>query len=1111
MKKRILSILLLCCMVLTLLPVTAFATGELRDSTNVTVTFDSAGGSEVAPQSVPQGQPAQRPADPIKDGYAFIGWYDKADLEYSNMPEWTFSYPVTKDLELVAQWMETRPISTEPITYLDKDGNQQVCNEYTVLTSNTADSILDLDDKWYDLPAGWYVVKGDVTITPRLDTHGAVNLILTDGSHLTAEWGINVKEGDTFTVYAQSTGEDTMGRLTACLSEDLLSAGYYVWPDYGLSGIGSSRRWRKANSGINENGGTIIINGGNIHAKGQDSASAIGECGYDTVTQSPSSEGRQCGSITINGGIVRTEALARETTGTSIGIGSCRSGYGGSVTINGGTVMANAFNDAICTGRGGSITINGGDITARGGLGRYGRGNGIGPSWITYADITINGGNIDASANGAGAAIGGVLSTTVKITGGTIKAVGDYATVAIGSNEGRGGSVSITGGKVTAIGKGDAAGIGGFADVSITGGEIDVSVEGSGVAIGGNGGGSINIQGNAIKSISSRSGACIGGSAENITILDAELPFLGGEGILIGNRVSDDRGGNITIRNCRILSTDVVAVEGIQLGNNGNIQIENSEIVLTGIKGIRTGDSGSIAIRDSQLVTNGIYMGEEGMTQRKLKRLEITNSTVVTNDVLGSTGKFTSVGEIVIHGSSIRQSSEDRGNGFGIGCGEYGTFDRIDIQDSQIDIPGFKDGVAIGGGRYTKDPGNSVIRIANSRVFARTRDRWSTAIGRGVASSGDGALRIFIENSTVTAKGGWLFGDDTEYVPGIGISYKSSLNAYIQVMDSTVESFRHTKSRNMDDSDYVYDDLHTKKLPGIPAENISICGSTVNGTRIDHSLDKYGKCSLCGKYDIGYCYEKGLLTMEGLTDCAYDGSEKKLTGLSHKTGENETKQLTENTDYTATYSNNVYPYTLNPNDAGFDPEKAPKVTLYGTGNYCGKAEHYFTISGDEQPSYTVKFDTAGGTSISNKTGVRWEQRVLDGVEPPTRTDYEFRGWSCSGKPVFPGTTYADLAGDKNVQSITLTAQWAAAWYPEGEIKIEGEDTVWNGFESDYSARFYNTEQTVTISAPKSGGKPVEIGYLITDEDLTKARCTKRDFTPYTEPLKGVAYDRKQTE
>ena len=1107
MKKRILSILLLCCMVLTLLPTTAFAADESPAVTNVTVTFDSNGGGEVESQTIQQGQQVQRPADPVKEGYTFIGWYDKNDLDnkYYNMPEWNFRYSVTKDMELVAQWMEPMKISTEPITYLDKDGKQQTCTKYTVLESVIIDDFFNSDDKWYDLPAGWYVVKGNVTFTPRLDTHGAVNLILTDGSHLTTEWGINVKEGDTFTVYAQSTGENTMGKLTACLSEEEPTSDikYYVWPDRGMTGIGSSVRYRKHNSGLIESDGDIIINGGNIRARGQAGAACIGGSSGDNVTWSYESDIRQCGSVTINGGIVRTEAAKRYDVFYNNGIGSVL-GYGGSVTINGGTVVAEARADAIATGRNGIITINGGNITARGGLGEgspigLGAGSGIGSDDVIN-DITINGGNIDAYSARDGLGIGSAGTATVKITGGVIKAVSN-AEAAIGLCEYSTGSVSITDGKITAIGQGSADGIGGYADVSITGGEIDVSVEGSGVAIGGNGGKSITIQGNAIKSISSRSGACIGGSAKNITILDAELPFLGGEGILIGNKVGDNTGGDLTIRNCRILSTYAEAEGGIQVGNNGKIQIENSEIKLSRANGIRTGDGGSIAIRDSQLVTNGIYMVEGGETQRKLKRLEITNSTVVTNDVLGSTGKFTSVGEIVIHGSSIRQSSEDRGNGFGIGCGEYGTFDRIDIQDSQIDIPGFKDGVAIGGGRYTKDPGNSVIRIANSRVFARTRDRRSTAIGRGLGSSGDGALRIFIENSTVTAKGGWLFADDTEYVPGIGISYKSSLNAYIQVMDSTVESFRHTKSRNMDDSDYVYDDLHTKMLPGIPAENISICGSTVNGTHIDHSLDQYGKCSLCGKYDIGYCYEKGLLTMEGLTDCAYDGSEKKLTGLSHKTGGNETKQLTENTDYTATYSNNVYPYTLNPNDAGFDPEKAPKVTLYGTGDYCGKAEHCFTISGDAQPSYTVKFDTAGGTSIGEKTGVRWEQRVLDGVEPPTRTDYEFRGWSCSGKPVFSGTTYAELAGDKSVQSITLTAQWAAAWYPEGEIKIEGEDTVWNGFESDYSARFYNTEQTVTISAPKSGGKPVEIGYLITDEDLTKARCTKRDFTPYTEPLK----------
>ena len=346
MKKRILSILLLCCMVLTLLPVTAFATGELRDSTNVTVTFDSDGGSAVEPQSVPQGQQVQRPADPIKDGYTFIGWYNKADLQYINLPEWNFDYPVFENMELVAQWMEARPISTDPVAYLDENGQTKYCTEYTVLTSETRESILDYDDKWYDLPAGWYVVEGDVTITPRLDTHGAVNLILTNGSHLTAEWGIDVKVGDTFTVYAQSTDEGTMGRLTACLPADFnldRMVHYSVWPYSGMAGIGSSARWRAGNDGIRESEGTIVINGGNIRAKGQNSASAIGgpldsEIEFRYTDRGEVYNRRQGGSITINGGIVRTEPFAlpegNPLAVTSVGIGTCHYGYGGSVTIN---------------------------------------------------------------------------------------------------------------------------------------------------------------------------------------------------------------------------------------------------------------------------------------------------------------------------------------------------------------------------------------------------------------------------------------------------------------------------------------------------------------------------------------------------------------------------------------------------------------------------------------------------------------------------------------------------------------------------------------------------------------------------------------------------------
>ena len=988
--------------------------GEIQDNAYIAVTFDSDGGSTVAAQRILRGQKAQRPAAPTKDGYTFIGWYNKADLQYINLPEWNFDYPVFENMELVAQWMEAMPISTDPVAYLDENGQTKYCTAYTVLTSETKESILDYDDKWYDLPAGWYVVEGDVTITPRLDTHGAVNLILTNGSHLTAEWGIDVKVGDTFTVYAQSTDEGTMGRLTACLPADFnldRMVHYSVWPDSGMAGIGSSARWREGNDGIRESEGTIVINGGNIRAKGQDNASAIGGTRAEEIEFRSTDRGevynrRQGGSITINGGVVRTEAFAMSvgncTTVESVGIGTCQMGYGGSVTINGGTVIAEATCDAITTGYGGTITINGGDVTARGGVNNFGEnshrvlsGNGIGP--LENGSITINGGTVKATAEGKGFGIGGsrfeiIGTATVTINGGTIEATANHNNAAIG-DKGKGESgVTINGGVIHAIGKGGAAGIGSKGDIRITGGEITVSAEGSGAAIGGFTDShservnckSITINGNVIQSISSKDGACIGGAAGgsvgSITISDAELPLLSSNKILIGWD-ADSPGGKLTIRNCRVASTDTLSVltDGIRVGSNSELVIEESEIRLPHFRSIRVGSNGSIAVRDSDLHTYGIFMDETVHTitdAKTLKKLEITDSTVLTGDIIGARGEYSSVEEVVIRGSSIRLNEEYTYNYCTIGGGTKGSFGSIDIQNSQIHIPSPGLNTAIGNGHQADFNRESHIRIANSQVFVGGA-KFGPAIGAAYGSSG-GQINILIENSTVTAKGGNLR-SGTDYIPGIGknSSGRASEIGKIQILNSTVESFR---LEEKDGTNYVYDKLHTKELPGIPAENISICGSTVNGKTIDHSPDEYGKCALCDKYDFGYCYEHGLLTLEGLTDCVSDGSEKKLTGLSHQTGENETKQLAENTDYTAGYSNNVHPYTLAPEDEGFDPAKAPKVTLYGTGNYCGKAEHYFTISEN-----TAAAPTITTSSLSDgKVGEAYSQTLTaDGTTPIT--------------------------------------------------------------------------------------------------------------------------------
>ena len=1036
---------------------------EIQDNAYIAVTFDSDGGSTVAAQRILRGQKAQRPADPTKDGHTFIGWYNKADLQYINLPEWNFDYPVFENLELVAQWMEARPISTDPITYLDKDGNQQICTAYTVLTSETKESILDYDDKWYDLPAGWYVVEGNVTITPRLDTHGAVNLILTNGSHLTAEWGIDVKVGDTFTVYAQSTDEGTMGRLTACLPADFnldRMVHYSVWPDSGMAGIGSSARWREGNDGIRESEGTIVINGGNIRAKGQDNASAIGGTRAEEIEFRSTDRGkiynrRQGGSITINGPVVRTEAFAMSegncTTVDSVGIGTCQMGYGGSVTINGGTVIAEATCDAITTGYGGTITINGGDVTAIGGVNNFAEdlnrvipGNGIGP--YESGSVIINDGTVKATAKGEGFGIGGARiyntgAMTVTINGGEIEATANRNNAAIG-DKGKGESgVTINGGVIHAVGKGSAAGIGSKGDIRITGGELTVSAEGSGAAIGGFTDSyservdckSITINGDVIQSISSKDGACIGGAAGgsigSITISDAALPLLSAEKILIGWD-ADSPGGKLTIRNCRVASTDTLSVltDGIRVGSNSELVIENSEIRLPHYRSIRVGGNGSIAVRDSDLHTYGIFMDETVQSPndaKTLKKLEITDSTVLTGYTIGAIGQYASVDEIAIHGSSIRLNEEYTYNRCTIGGGEQASFGSIDIQDSQIDITSSLN-APIGSGLRSSTDRESRIRIANSQVSVRNL-KFGPAIGSGYTSHG-GRMDIIIENSTVTAKGGSLR-SDSDYIPGIG---KNASGCYtvigIQILNSTVDSFRLTE---MEGTDYVYDDLHKKELPGIPAENITICGSTVNKTRIDHSFDEYGKCKRCGKYDLGYCYEHGLLTLDGLTGCAYDGSEKKLTGLSHQKGKNETKQLTENTDYTASYSNNVHPYTLKPDDAGFDPEKAPKVTLYGTGNYCGKAEHYFTISENAAaaPSITTSSlpDGKVGEAYSHTltadgtTPITWSK---SGGDLPTGLSLNVNTGEISGTPTAAGsstfTVKATNSAGSNTKELSIT-------------------------------------------------------------------------------------------
>lgn len=236
------------------------------------------------------------------------------------------------------------PISIQAadgINYIDATGVVQTVNSVTELTS-------DMNT----LNTGWYVVDGEVTMGNRITVKGDVHLILADGCKLNAEnGGINVKEGNNLTIYAQSTGEQMGALMATGTKQDAAGIGGYAV----------------------EPCGTITINGGSVTATSGLYAAGIG-----------GGAGESCGTITINGGNVLGRGIGN-SNGAGAGIGAGNNCAKGTVIITGGTVTA------ICDSG----------------------GAGIGGGWNKYSgasnnamNIVISGGNVTAIGDSYSAGIG---------------------------------------------------------------------------------------------------------------------------------------------------------------------------------------------------------------------------------------------------------------------------------------------------------------------------------------------------------------------------------------------------------------------------------------------------------------------------------------------------------------------------------------------------------------------------------------------------------------------------------------------------------------------------------------------------------------------------------
>lgn len=146
-------------------------TGEVIGA--YTVTFQSEGGSEVASQ-IRANTPAARPADPTKEGYTFIGWYNGES-------EWDFETPVTAVLTLTAKWQ----INRYTITFDTAGGSEvpSITQDYgTAITPPAAPTRTGYTFAGWDKTIPATMPAGDMTITARWTENRVIVIIRPDDS-----------------------------------------------------------------------------------------------------------------------------------------------------------------------------------------------------------------------------------------------------------------------------------------------------------------------------------------------------------------------------------------------------------------------------------------------------------------------------------------------------------------------------------------------------------------------------------------------------------------------------------------------------------------------------------------------------------------------------------------------------------------------------------------------------------------------------------------------------------------------------------------------------------------------------------------------------------------
>ncbi|WP_297702138.1 MBG domain-containing protein, partial [uncultured Fibrobacter sp.] len=199
----------------------------------------------------------EKPADPIRSGFTFEGWFTATDGD----TEFDFSAAITGNTTAYAHWTENTPVE-----YIDENGKTKTVTDYTVLTSSTNVS---------NLPGGWYVVQGEVKYTSQVKFSGDAHLILADGAEMEikTEGKYGIDASNNLTIY----GQNEQSGILNDTANGTNGIGIFSWSDITISG-GKVTATGKNGYGIYGYDG-VTISGGSVEA-----TSTYGIYSKETVT-----------------------------------------------------------------------------------------------------------------------------------------------------------------------------------------------------------------------------------------------------------------------------------------------------------------------------------------------------------------------------------------------------------------------------------------------------------------------------------------------------------------------------------------------------------------------------------------------------------------------------------------------------------------------------------------------------------------------------------------------------------------------------------------------------------------------------------------------------------